>query len=61
MAQKEEIIEVTNETEIEALDDENCSNGAIDFGYTAENLNDRINATKNEGVYVNVAFDSQYT
>lgn len=45
----------------EAIDDENFSNGAIDLGYTAENLKDRINAMKNEGVYVKVAFDSQYT
>ena len=45
----------------EALDDENFSNGAIDLAYTEENLNDRINAMKNEGVYVKVVFDSQYT
>ena len=54
---------VAKETDMifEAIDDENFSNGAIDLGYTAENLKDRINAMKNEGVYVKVAFDSQYT
>ena len=45
----------------EALDDENFSNGAIDLAYTEESMNERVNAMKNEGVYVRVVFDSQYT
>lgn len=45
----------------EALDDENFANGAVDLGYTAESLNDRINAMKNEGVYVKLGFDAPYT
>ena len=45
----------------EALDDENFSNGAIDLAYTEENLIDRIESMKKEGVYVKVVFDSLYT
>ena len=45
----------------EALDDENFSNGAVDLAYTEESMNERVNAMKNEGVYVRVVFDSQYT